>query len=239
MAASSTDLSVTPYGLWYSALPADIQEEITGRIHVRRRASGEPLFTQGQNGTGLHCLIDGQIHVTASTVDGASVLMGILRPGEWVGFLAALDGGAYVFTATCVTDCQTATLTRLDVREIFERSVERYKHLVAPELVISRRNYRFLIERHGAPALQRLAERLLDLGRWPYSPSSGPVSTLEGVSQEQLAEATRLSRQTVNAGMKLLEERGIVAHRRGRIVVLDLPALTAVAAGEEKHTSLW
>ena len=220
-------------GPWFESLPAVIQKEVTERIHVRHRSIGEPLFTQGQEGTGLHCLIEGQIHVTASTVDGGSVLMGILRPGDWVGFLAALDGGAYVFTATCVTKSETATLPCSDVRKIFECSVERYKHLVTPELVISRRNYHFLIERHGSPALQRLAERLLDLGRWPYSPPGGPVSDLEGVSQEQLAEATRVSRQTVNEALRLLEKRGVVAHRRGHIVVLDIPALIAIAAGDK------
>ena len=223
------DLEPLHQGAWFRSLPAPTRELIIAELHVRRVASGGNVFGQGDLPSGLHGAVEGQVHVTGVSVAGRPALIGILRPGDWVGFLACLDGAPYAFTATCVGDCTVFTLPLRAVRKIFEESIDTYKLLIAPELVASRRNYRFLLETHGSPPLQRLAERLMDLGRWPYARPQGPLSPLEQVSQDQLAAATGLSRQTVNSLLQELVQFGLIEVSRGKVRVTDPGGLGRIA----------
>ena len=216
-------------GAWFQSLPPEIQERIVCDIHVRRITAGGTVFRQGDLPSGLHCVASGQVHVTGVSSGGKLALIGILRPGDWVGFLACLDGDPYAFTGTAVMDAVVATLPMRSIQAIFEESVAAYKLLVVPELVASRRNYRFLLETHGSPPLQRLAERLMDLGRWPYARPEGTLSSLEKVSQDQLAAATGLSRQTVNSLLQELEQLGLIEVTRGKVEVTNPRSLGRVA----------
>lgn len=212
---------------WFRHLQPAVQADVSEHLTVVARPAGRALFHQGDPAAGLHVILSGELHVTGTATDGISTLMGILRPGDWTGFLAVLDADPYAFTATAVIESEVACLPLSAVRAIFERDVATYRLLVAPELMNARRNYHFFLETHGRSPLKRLAERLMELGRWPYSPRSGPVAPIE-VSQDALAAATRLSRQTINTLLRDLDARGLVELGYGRIKVTDPAALKAL-----------
>lgn len=180
---------------WYLRLPPDVQADVAAHLVVSTRPAGRALFHQGDLPAGLYVILSGELHVTGTAVNGISTVMGILRPGDWTGFLAVLDENPYAFTVAAVVDSEVACLAMTAIRAIFERDVATYRLLVAPELMNARRNYHFFLKTNGRSPLKRVAERLMELGRWPYSPRSGPVSPVDA-SQDALAAATRLTRQT-------------------------------------------
>ncbi len=199
---------------------------------LRRFREGARVFCEGDTNSGLHRLIAGRIHITGTARDGALSLMAILHPGDWTGFLANLDGGEYVLDAVCVTDCEVATLSPQSVRDIFEASVARYKLLAQPELIVSRRNYRWLVEQHGGPPLQRLSYRLLDLASGPYGEPGDGLNSDIRISQEQLGAASRLSRQKVNALLQILVDRRLVTISRSSVHIVDPEGLRRIALWE-------
>lgn len=209
---------------WYRRLPPALQPPVLQQLSAAARPAGRALFHQGDPVAGLHVILSGELHVTGTAVDGICTLMGILRPGDWTGFLAVLDEQPYAFTVVPVVDSEVACLPINAVRSIFESDVATYRLLVAPELMNARRNYHFFLETHGRPPLKRVAERLMELGRWPYSPRKGPVSSID-VSQDALAAATRLTRQTVNTLLRELESRGLIEIGYGHIKVKDADGL--------------
>jgi CRP/FNR family transcriptional regulator len=126
---------------WYRRLPTGVQAMVLGHLAVSRRPAGQALFHQGDLPVGLHVILSGELHVTGTAPDGISTLMGILRPGDWTGFLAVLDENPYAFTVAAVVDSEVACLPLAAVRAIFEGDVATYKLLVAPELMNARRNW--------------------------------------------------------------------------------------------------
>ncbi len=219
-------------GRWFQSLPDDVRQEIDRLIKVRRFRAGTAVFREGDPPSGLHRLQAGTIHITGCAHDGTEVLMAILQPGDWTGFLANLDGEVHVLTATCDTDCEVATLSRQSVRDIFETSTTRYKLLVLPELIVARRNYRYLVEQNGGPPLQRVAFRLLDLARGPFGQSGDIPTAPICISQEQLGAATLLSRQKVNALLQSLAGCGLIAVSRGAVRIVDPAGLSRIARWE-------
>jgi CRP-like cAMP-binding protein len=148
-------------GSWFAGLFPSTGAAIVDAVTRRVFRPGDALFRQGDPGAGLYVLLVGEGRITGSSADGIPALIGILRPGDWTGFLAALDGGPYAFSAEMVTDGVAACLSVAAVERIFGSDVGAFRMLVAPELTIARRNYHFFLETHGRPPLRRVAERLM------------------------------------------------------------------------------
>jgi CRP-like cAMP-binding protein len=217
-------------GKWLQVLPRELQARVLGALQSYALPANSTLFRQGDNFNGLYCVLSGQLHVKGHAQDGSPLLIAILRPGEWTGFLAALDGGQYAFSVSCVGESRIAVLDAMKVRSIFEADLATYKFLVQPELSSSRATYNYFIEHFGRPPLSRVAERLIGLGRWPYSSPGDDISPLDHVSQDLLAAATRLSRQTVNTCLKELERAGFVKTGYGKVEIVDIHGLAKITS---------
>lgn len=208
-------------GAWFTQLPATIQEKLLSEGRERQLNAGQKLFDQGDAPTGLHGIISGEIHIKGTASNGHEVLMAIHRPADWTGFLTCIDSQPHPMSAVAATDLLFLTVPPASVHAIFETDIAAFRHLLTPELRVGRANYRWLIEMVTRPSLQRIASRLLDLARWPYGSRAGPTSPIDNVSQEELANACNLSRQTMNSALRQLEKRGFIRIGYGRIEIVD------------------
>lgn len=216
---------------WLASLPETIRASIFANLKSQSLAAGSSVFQRDEQFKGLCCVLSGQLHVSGVAQDGAPLLIAILRPGDWTGFLAALDDGRYAFNVSTVDEARVAILDRAKVRSIFQTDLAAFKFLVQPEIDSSRNIYNYFIEYFGRPPISRVAERLIGLGRWPYSGSVEEIAPLDHVSQELLGAATRLSRQTINICLKELAQRGLIKTGYGKVEILDIEGLSDIASG--------
>lgn len=70
-----------------------------------RLGAGEVLTRQGDPGDAFYVLLDGE-----ATVEADGRVTGTLGPGDYLGELALLDGGARSATVTTTTDAEVAVL---------------------------------------------------------------------------------------------------------------------------------
>src|SRR3546814_18510693 len=110
--------------------------------------------------------------------------MGVIHPGEWVGYLSCLDGLPHAYSGIARYGARTLSLAPADVARIFERDVATYRLLLAPELAAERTLAQFIIAGMGLPLVQRVAERPCTHGRWPYGMAAGPVAHLDLTRKE-------------------------------------------------------
>ena len=221
-------------GTWFARLPDVVQDELMLAGRQRHLPAGATLFRVGDQPTGLHGLLGGDLHIIGSASNGHEMLMAIHRTGDWMGFLTCIDRQAHPLSAIAAVDCSIFSVPPTAIARIFERDVATFRLLLAPELRVGRRNYRWLVEMAMRPTLQRIAERLVDLGRWTHGERTGPVSPIENVSQEALAAATNVSRQTMNSALHELEALGLIKTGYGRIDIIDSRGLDALANSETK-----
>ena len=212
-------------GCWFASLPLALQQAISDAGTLRTLNPSQTLFAQGSDSSGLHAVILGELHVTGTSISGNDVIMAIIRPSDWTGFLPCLDHGQHAYCATAATETVVFSLRPTAVAALFETDVATYRLLMSSELMAARKLAHFVIEDMGRPLAQRVAARLADLGRWAYGPASGPVATLDNVSQEELAMSVHASRQKVNMILRDLADRRIIEIGYGRIRVLDHIAL--------------
>lgn len=216
-------------GPWFADLPIPIQQAMLAAGTRIKLASGQPSFLQGSGPSGLHAVLSGQLKVAHVDRHGHDVLMALVRPSEWTGFLCCLDGRSHFYSAIAVEPTVIFNLHFAAVRAIFECDVATYKLLQRPELNAARALARFAIIEAGRPLAQRIAARLRDLGRWAYGPMIGPIAALDHISQEDLAMSAHASRQSVNMILRDFEAQGWIATGYGKISVTNSDALEAFA----------
>jgi CRP-like cAMP-binding protein len=78
----------------------------------------------------------------------------------------------------------------------------------------------------------RLAKRLLSLAQLHGKPNEAGIEFK--ISQAELAKFLGLSRQNVNEKLQVWKSNGWVGLSRGRLLIVDIPALKNVATGNAR-----
>ena len=216
-------------GIWFSGLPLHARQKILNGLQVTEHRKSDILFRQGSDFTGLFCVLRGTAHLSGVSKIGDETLMSILRPGEWSGFLAALQDTCYAFEASMADDGYVGKLPAILVREIFEQDVETYKMLVAPQLAAIRKLYVRFVNMQKPTPLRRVADQLMAFAQWHFADASFQAAPISSVSQAQIAASVNLSRQTVNQIFQQIESAGIIEQSLDGIRIIDIDALQNLA----------
>ena len=108
-------------------LDDDVLVRLADRVQVLDHEPGAVVLAEGEDGTGMHLLLDG-----TATVERDGVVLGVLGPGDHVGELALLDGQPRLATVRAESDLRTGYLTSEDFLDILEGSPD-----VALELLVA------------------------------------------------------------------------------------------------------
>jgi CRP-like cAMP-binding protein len=202
-----------------ASLSAVEREELLRACLRRRFAKGEVVFHQGDPGDSLHLLDSGRVAVRVLTPQGEQAILTILGPGKVFGELALLDGHSRrTATVTALQACETITLRRRQFEKLLELHPQVHAFLLASLAAQVERLSEHLLEVLFTLAPRRVQHRLLVLsGEFGDEPIA--------VTQEELALMAGTTRTTVNEILRDLEQRGTIRLGRGRLEVLDRPAL--------------
>lgn len=208
-------------GPWFRALPSDVRAEVLAVGTIRTVEIGKYLYEEEDEPSGLHAVITGILHVIGLSPDGNAVTLGIIRPGDWTGFLSCIDGLPHAYSGIARERTEVLSLRPADVTRIFERDVPTFRLLIAPDLAIRRKLGRYIVDDVGLPLAQRVAARLCDLGRSPYEYPVGPVAPLRNISQEELAMSVVATRPRINEILRDFAAKGLIEIGYGWIAVID------------------
>jgi CRP/FNR family cyclic AMP-dependent transcriptional regulator len=208
----------------FADLGADELQRISSLCHTRQLATGEMLFQKGDNGDALFGVRRGQIRIEAGSSDGSRLTLHFLGPGELLGEVAVLDGQQCTADATAGEDTELFVLRREDFLAYLEREPR-----VAVKLITRLcQRIRWMSERMEESVLQplpvRLARRLCAL--------ASDFGLELHISQEQLGIFVGAARESVNRQLQHWRKDGILDLQRGRIMLLNMGRLTAVARNE-------
>ncbi len=203
------------------------REAILLRAHRRQFAKGEPIIHEGDPGDSLHLIASGHVAVRLTTPDGDSCIIRIIGPGGWFGDLAMLSPGERMATVWALDPVTSLAIDRSTVDEVRAR-VPEFDKVFVNSLVAEVRRLSFaLLEAHFLPVDQRVLRRLSELGQLYGGAPNGSVTL--PLTQEELAEVAGTTRPTVNKILQRAVESGVIALRRGHVMILDREELARLA----------
>jgi len=215
----------------FAGLDAEGLTSMTRGMRVRRFRRGETIFHLGDPGDALFIVMAGSIKITLPADTGDEAILATLRPGDFFGELALLDGAPRSATAVAIEATETYILPRDQFRELIATEPVMREALLATLAAEVRRLTHHVEELHFLDITGRLASRLARLAAESGARrlADGSVQLAGPLTQGDLAAMIGCTRQSVNKLLGMFSEGGLIRLDRDRIVILDLEGLARSA----------
>jgi CRP/FNR family cyclic AMP-dependent transcriptional regulator len=205
-------------------VPDEERRRILAIARRRRFAKGEVVFHERDPGDTLHFVASGRFAVRVETTLGDTAMLSLVGPGDYFGVLALLDGSVPERSASIVAleRAETLSVRKADFDDLRHRNPEVNEVLLRALGMQVRRLSASLVEAMYAPVEARVLRRLLDAAALWDGAEPGSVVPL---TQEDIAQLAGTTRPTTNKVLGQAEERGWLKVGRGRVELVDPPAI--------------
>jgi CRP/FNR family transcriptional regulator, cyclic AMP receptor protein len=200
-------------------------ETIARGLRRRRFRRNEVIFHQGDPGDSLHVVADGAVKIVLPSTEGEEAIIATLRPGDFFGELALLDGAPHSATATALEPTETLVLPRTTFRDLLEQHTSLRDALLTGLAAELRRLTGHVEELHFLDLAGRLAMRLTRLARQEQPDAHGEVRLDWPYTQSDLASMIGGTRQSVNKLLSGLVDDGLLKVERDTLVIRDVEEL--------------
>jgi len=195
----------------------------------RRYRRGAIVFSQGDVGDGLYIIVDGHVSIQRQSLEGGELIVAVCEAGEYFGELALFDDEPRSATAVTMDACIVQFISRSAFRAFLRAHPEAM--LTCIEYVIRqlRRCTDLVDEIALLDVHSRLARRLLRLADQGVIGSDDADTGMPRMTQQQLADMTGATRESVNKHLNALVDDGIIRLTHGHIEILSRAGLEAAA----------
>lgn len=208
----------------FSSLDVHSIERLVNASRVLVLPKGKLLFSQNDIADAVYVVCSGMIALVLSTMDGRELVISELAAGTMFGELSVLTDKR---RSTGAVAHDPSEVLAIPV-EVFQQSLETMPALMRQVLAMTAQRLRECSARESALAFLdapgRLARALLLLNQ--EMQGGGVIVT----SQEEIAQRVGLTRQTVAKELGRWRRAGWLQTGRGKIVLLNLPALQREAS---------
>ena len=197
-------------------------EQLSGMLQQKRYARGEVIFHQGDVGTALFIVRQGEVAIRLSSPEGREVILELVSRGYAFGELALLDGEPRSTDAVAREETDLLKLQREDFQRFLSERPQVAMGLLA---VLSRMVRRVTQHVHDAAFLDaraRLARVLLDRAQAQGQPGPNGGVTLPKLTQAELANLCGVTRESVNKWLNHYKRQGLLtSDKGGQLTIVD------------------
>lgn len=206
---------------WLAGLSDNARDILLRAAKMRHYAASQRVLTKHAGPEGLYGVVSGEVRMSAATVNGGEVVFTRLRPGDWFGEIALLDGGDRTHDGHAAVDTNIAILPKQTVLQLCDQYPEVYKALVALLCLHCRQAFSAIDEFLLYTPTQQMARRVLHL-------VDIHAQNVLPLSQSELGAMVGISRQSANKILKNWEASGIIQRQYGGIKILNISKLEAM-----------
>ena len=216
-------------GRWFAKLPEPMVQAMLGMAKIRTLQAGEVLFLRNDPPCGLYALVQGGIRfsgLSSTSHDTREAVLAVLTPPAWFGEISVFDGSVRTHDAMALEPSTLLQVPHGDLTDWLHQHPMYWRTLAFLMADKLRMAFVSMEEQTVLPVAQRLARRLIvmshDYGQGNVTSRSRRVLA---VTQEQLAQMTGASRQTVNQILNDWKVRNIIRTQRAGLEIVDSVAL--------------
>ncbi|MBO8128566.1 MAG: Crp/Fnr family transcriptional regulator [Peptococcaceae bacterium] len=197
---------------------------------VVRYPKGQIIFSADEVADRTYYIEDGYVKIYRLGFDGREITVGSIRnPGELMGVSETLYHGKRTCFARAIADVKLVLLSR----EQFDSVLQKHPELAVKvaSLLAARMRYAesMLHSIVSGRVSARMAVTLLNIGRQCGETTREGIKIKFGLTQEELASMSGLSRQTVSTVLKNLKRENLIKINGRQIIIIDPQKLEQIA----------
>lgn len=195
---------------------------------------GQVIFYEGNACLGIHCIEAGTVALRKASGDGDSVIVGLLGPGETLGYSAYFSQRGYGATAEALTACRVCFIDRAAVRTLLQQNPSlglRFLTRAAADLEHSEQERVLAL---ALPLRARLAHLLLVLkDRAATVDEDGNITVDLPLPRRDMAAMLGARPESLSRAIRQFEDEGIARFGSREVLVPDLDALIDEVEGRQ------
>lgn len=217
---------------FFSSLEHGEVDEVNRLFRDIGFSAHQTILREGEKAEALFIVATGLVKLYGVNGDGGTVLIDILKPGEYFGSVAGFGPDRYEETAIAAMDCCLLKISS----ENFQHVLNMHPQVAVRTVEVLSRKLGFtheLLRRLGSyPAENRSAWLLLRLSEKLGRPWEGKILINAPVSREELAAMIGITTETASRIVSRFHKEGLIESGRGWIAIKDTEGLKKLTEDE-------
>lgn len=185
----------------------------------REIAKSEPIYFAHDPSNSIFMLKKGRVKLTRNSPDGKEMILALINPGEIFGELAIYSDEQRTDYAYTLEKSMICAISRDDFKEFLDKNPElnvKISKLIGFRL---RKYTKHIEDLVFKDATQRVVSFLINLAEDQGKKIGEEIFVKPFLTHQDIAELTACSRQTVNAILTDLREKGFINFDRKKLIV--------------------
>ena len=193
---------------------------ISEKMVLRHYEAGQMILLEASEGEQCFFVTEGSVKITRLSKDGREVILAILNDGDFFGEMSLLDGESRSANVIALDDTKVLTLNRNDFLLVIKEYPQIAIQLLKEMALRLRKSDRQIASLSLSDAEKRIALCILRIAEEQGVIQKGHVSIPKAPIQQDIANMSGTSRETVSRSLKLLEKEGFI-QRNGRELLIN------------------
>ena len=193
---------------------------ISEKMVLRHYEAGQMILLEASEGEQCFFVTEGSVKITRLSKDGREVILAILNDGDFFGEMSLLDGESRSANVIALDDTKVLTLNRNDFLLVIKEYPQIAIQLLKEMALRLRKSDRQIASLSLSDAEKRIALCILRIAEEQGVIQKGHVSIPKAPIQQDIANMSGTSRETVSRALKVLEKEGFI-QRNGRELLIN------------------
>ena len=193
---------------------------ISEKMVLRHYEAGQMILLEASEGEQCFFVTEGSVKITRLSKEGREVILAILNDGDFFGEMSLLDGESRSANVIALDDTKVLTLNRNDFLLVIKEYPQIAIQLLKEMALRLRKSDRQIASLSLSYAEKRIALCILRIAEEQGVIQKGHVSIPKAPIQQDIANMSGTSRETVSRALKLLEKEGFI-QRNGRELIIN------------------
>ena len=216
---------------FFRRLSPELRARVTAVAHIKTHERGELIFSEGDPSDAFMAIVSGRVKVFKSTPAGKEIILEIFGAGDPLGAVAVYEGAPFMASALALEPSEVLSIEGKAFFRLLEEDPAFVRGLLSGLTLRLAELTRRLAEMSGARVDARFARLFLKLSGEMGKQERGGTFIPLALSRQELADMTGTTIETAIRIMSRWGKDGIVRTEKDGFMLLDRPALDALALG--------
>jgi CRP-like cAMP-binding protein len=205
----------------FASIADEQLQKISTHLIEKKYNKDAMIVMENDSGDSLYIIKEGSVKITRYSDEGGEVILTILNDDDFFGEMSVIDGEARSANVIALENTVVYVLTRHDLMNLIEKNPGIAIAMMEELVERIRKSDKYIKGLSLSDAETRVGMTLFNLSEQMGSIKNGEVTIDKMPFQQDIANMSGTTRETVSRMLKILEDKNIIEKSGRKIVIKD------------------